>query len=99
MVTLSVSRAGLARPAPSEPYVQVSPHTAQASASAYGVDRGDRPGMAPAAHENAGCISGGRVAADHDVGIAALLEVRIEDCFAGRAPAPPVYLGESGIAH
>ena len=29
---------------PSEPCVQVSPHTAQASASAYEVDRGDRPG-------------------------------------------------------
>jgi hypothetical protein len=50
--------------------------------------------MTLAAHENAGCISGGRVAAHHDVGIAALLEVRIEDCYAGRAPAPPGYLGE-----
>ena len=45
LTTVSGSRAGLAaRPAPSEPYVQVSPHTAQASASAYEVDRGDRPG-------------------------------------------------------
>src|SRR5918996_900210 len=42
---VSGSRAGLtACPAPSEPYVQVSPHTAQASASAYEVDRGVRPG-------------------------------------------------------
>jgi hypothetical protein len=30
-------------PAPSEPYVQVSPHTARASASACEVDREDRP--------------------------------------------------------
>ena len=45
LVTASGSRADLtARPAPSEPYVQVSPHTAQASASAYEVDRGDGPG-------------------------------------------------------
>src|SRR5918999_1419512 len=45
LTTVSGSRAGLAaRPAPSEPYVQVSPHTAQASASASEVDRGDRPG-------------------------------------------------------
>jgi hypothetical protein len=45
LTTGSGSRAGLtARPAPSEPYVRVSPHTAQASASAYEVDRGDRPG-------------------------------------------------------
>jgi hypothetical protein len=45
LTTGSGSRAGLtARPAPSEPYVRVSPHTAQASASAYEVDRGVRPG-------------------------------------------------------
>ena len=43
--------------------------------------------------------SGGGIAAHHDVGIAALLEVRIEDRFAGRAPAPPGYLGESAILH
>ena len=36
--------------------------------------------------ESTGRISGGGVAAHHDVGIAALLEVRIEDRFAGRAP-------------
>ena len=40
--------------------------------------------------ENAGGIAGVGVAAHHDVGIAALLEVRIEDRFAGRAPAPGV---------
>jgi hypothetical protein len=34
--------------------------------------------------ENAGRIAGGGVAAHHDVGIAALLEVRIEDRVAGR---------------
>jgi hypothetical protein len=33
---------GSARPAPSEPYVQVSPHTAQTSASTREVDRGKR---------------------------------------------------------
>ena len=33
-----------ALPAPSEPYVQVSPHTAQASASIIEVPRGGRPG-------------------------------------------------------
>jgi hypothetical protein len=38
-------------------------------------------------NENAGHLSGGGVAAYHDVGIAALLEVRIEDRFAGRALA------------
>jgi nitronate monooxygenase len=32
-------------------------------------------------------------------GVAALLEVRIEDRLACRAPAPPEYLGESGIVH
>jgi hypothetical protein len=37
--------------------------------------------------ENAGRISGGGVAAHHDVGVAALLEVRIKDRVAGRAPA------------
>jgi hypothetical protein len=37
--------------------------------------------------ENAGRISGGGVAAHHDIGIAALIEVRIKDRFAGRAPA------------
>ena len=43
---MSGSRASLtARPAPSEPYVQVALHTAQASASAYEVDRGERPGQ------------------------------------------------------
>jgi hypothetical protein len=47
--------------------------------------------------ENAGRISGGGVAAHHDIGVAALLEVRIEDRFAGRAPAPPGYLGESEV--
>jgi len=41
LLTGSGSRAGLAaRPAPSEPYVRISPHTAQASASACEVDRG-----------------------------------------------------------
>jgi hypothetical protein len=39
------------------------------------------------------------VAAHYDVDVAALLEVRIEDRFAGRAPAPPGYLGESGVVH
>jgi hypothetical protein len=39
--------------------------------------------------ENTGRISGDGVEAHHDVGVAALLEVRIEDRFAGRAPAPP----------
>jgi hypothetical protein len=33
------------------------------------------------------------------VGIAALLEVRIEDRIAGRAPARLRYLGESGVVH
>jgi hypothetical protein len=37
--------------------------------------------------ENAGRISGGGVAAHHDSDVAALLEVRIEDRLAGRAPA------------
>jgi hypothetical protein len=37
--------------------------------------------------ESTGRISGGGVAAHHDVGVAALLEVAIEDRFAGRAPA------------
>ena len=32
------------------------------------------------------------------IGIAALLEVRIEDRFAGRAPARLRYLGESAIS-
>ena len=37
--------------------------------------------------ESTGHLAGGGVAADHYVGVAALLEVRIEDRFAGRAPA------------
>jgi hypothetical protein len=41
----------------------------------------------------------GGVAAHHDGGIAALLELRIEDRLAGRAPAPRGYLGESAILH
>jgi hypothetical protein len=41
--------------------------------------------------ENAGRLA--------DVGIATLLEVRIEDRFAGRAPARLRYLGQSGIVH
>jgi hypothetical protein len=49
--------------------------------------------------ENAGRLAGGGVAAHRDVGIAALLELRIEDRLACRAPAPPEYLGESGIVH
>jgi hypothetical protein len=44
-------------------------------------------GTAPTVDENTGDLAGGGVAAHHDVGIAALLEVRIEDRFAGRAPA------------
>jgi hypothetical protein len=41
----SGSREGIsALPAPSEPYVRVSPHTAQASASIIEVPRGGRPG-------------------------------------------------------
>ena len=37
--------------------------------------------------ESTGHLAGGGVAAHHDVGVAALLEVRIEDRLAGRAPA------------
>ena len=50
---------------------------------------------APAVDENAGHLAGGGVAVHHDVGIAALLEVRIEERLAGRAPAQAVHLGES----
>jgi hypothetical protein len=49
--------------------------------------------------ENTGRISGGGVAAHHDGGIAALLEVRIEDRFAGRAPLACRHLGESAVSH
>jgi hypothetical protein len=70
--------------------------------------------LSPAAHTSstAGIVrdgtSGGRergsylrgeVAAHDDSNVAALLEVRIEDSLAGRAPAPPGYLGESAILH
>jgi hypothetical protein len=41
-----------------------------------------------------GEISGG-AAAHYDADVAALVEVRIEDRLAGRAPALPGYLGES----
>jgi hypothetical protein len=37
--------------------------------------------------ENTGHLAGGGVAADPDIGVAALLEVRIEERLAGRAPA------------
>jgi hypothetical protein len=37
--------------------------------------------------------------AHRDVGVAALLEVRIEDRLAGRAPPSLEYLGESAILH
>jgi hypothetical protein len=49
--------------------------------------------------ENAGRISGGGVAAHHDVGIAALLKVRIEARLAGPAPARLRELGESAVLH
>jgi hypothetical protein len=99
MVTLSGSRADLAaRPATAEPYVQVSPHglkhrPARSRSTAGGVPDGARGGR------EHGSSRGGGVAARDDLGVADLLEVRVEDRFAGRAPAPPVYLGESGIAH
>jgi hypothetical protein len=41
---------------------------------------------APAVDENAGRISGGGVAAHHDIAVAAPLGVGIEDRFAGRTP-------------
>jgi hypothetical protein len=56
-------------------------------------------GTAPAVDENPSGISGGGVAAHHDVGVAALLEVRIEGRFAGHAPARLRYLGESAVSH
>jgi hypothetical protein len=37
--------------------------------------------------QSTGHLAGGGVAAHHDVSMAALLEVRIEDRLAGRAPA------------
>jgi hypothetical protein len=49
--------------------------------------------------ESTGRIAGGGVAAHHDTDVAALLEVRIENRLARRAPTPPGYLGESGISH
>jgi Bacterial regulatory protein, arsR family len=47
---------------------------------------------APAVDENAGRVSGGGIATHHDIDVADLLEVRIEDRFAVRAPALPGYL-------
>jgi hypothetical protein len=85
---VSASRAGIAaRPAPSEPYVQVSPHMAQASASAYEVDRGDRSALAAAVDENTDRISGGGVAAHHDVDVGARSRSGSKTVFAARAPA------------
>jgi len=49
-------------------------------------------------NENAGRISGDGVAAHPDVGIAALLEVWIEDRLQA-ATGPPGYLAESAIPH
>jgi hypothetical protein len=43
-------------------------------------------------------VADGGVAVHHEVDVAALLEVRIEDRLAGRAPAPLGYLGESESA-
>jgi hypothetical protein len=64
---------------------------ALAVTSVVGTHRQGRPrrpyGTAPAIDQNAGRISSDGLAAHHDVGIAALLEVRIEDRVAGRAPA------------
>jgi hypothetical protein len=48
--------------------------------------------------ENTGDLAGGGVAAHHDVGIAALLEVRIEDRFAGRAPPRLRHLEDQGLS-
>jgi transposase len=48
--------------------------------------------------ESAGHLAGGGVAALHDVGVAALLEVRIEDRVAGRVPAPPAKRMETAAA-
>ena len=39
------------------------------------------------ADENAGCIFGGGVAAHHEVGVAALLQARVEGAPASSAPA------------
>jgi hypothetical protein len=92
---VSGSRAGLtARPAPSEPYVQVSPHTAQASASAYEVDRGDRPGGTSGGREH-GSYPRWRGRGAPRCWCCRLLEIRIEDRLAGRAPARLRHLGES----
>src|SRR5687768_7214121 len=101
-MTASGSRAGLtARPAPSEPYVQVSPHTAQASASACEVDRGASR-TAPAVDENTGRSSGGGVAAHHDIGVTALVAARIEDrpCSPRTGPrGGPWRIGYSTLIH
>jgi hypothetical protein len=83
---------------PSEPYVQVSSIRLKHRPAHIGRPRGPS-GTAPAVDENASRISGGGVAVHHDVGIGALLEVRIEERLAGRTPAPRGYLGESTILH
>jgi hypothetical protein len=51
--------------------------------------------MAPAVDENTGQVGGGGVAANDGVDVDALLEVRIDDCFSGRAPPRLRHLGES----
>ena len=86
-IPMSGRWAGLTARPPLEPYVQVAPHTAHASASAYEVARGWRPGrhqrwtsgwvMSPVAGSRRTTM----------LVLSALLEVRIEDRFAGRAPA------------
>jgi len=90
------------------PYGPPSPlRTVRAGCPEYGSSIGQRirgrprvaSGTAPAVDENPSGISGGGVAAHHDGGIAALLDVRIEDRLAGRAPAQLGYLGESPFLH
>src|SRR5918994_1725362 len=77
--------------------LQAPTHTAQGSASAYEVDRGDGPGRHQRCTKTRAVSSVTGSRRTNDIGVAALLEVRIEDRVAGRAPARLPYLGESAV--
>jgi ABC-type amino acid transport substrate-binding protein len=72
--------------------------TLKASASAYQVDRWDRPRRHQRSTSD-GLYLRLRGRGEPRCWYCRLLKVRIQDRFAGRAPSPPGYLGESAILH
>ena len=83
LLGLSVVALGLGPPRPSEPDVRLKHRPAQMRFTAGAVRDGPSGGRERGSYL--------RVAVHHEVGVTALLEVRIEDRFAGRATLPAWY--------